>query len=365
MSQLTAKVFIMEKSRKKWGLTCLAIVLIVLVLIGTAVAVIDPYFHYHDKLDGLSYPINNERYQNNGMARHFTYDAILVGSSTASNYKSSDVDRCFGTNSAKLTYLGGTAKELHDTVETAESSGNDLKLVIWSMDHMRMLDAADTMRYDADSYPTYLYDDNPFNDVNYLFSMSSLEATYDVLRRTRAGFPTTSFDDYSDWSGNSGFGKDIIDGTYVDVRAKKQDVKAFTAEDEATVRDNLQKNFQSVIEAAPDTEFYFVIPVTSIYYWDDVMLQGNSERLFAAEQLFIDTLLSYDNVHVFSFLQDTDMAQDLDLFKDVTHFVPEYNSYMIEQMAQGNYEVTRENKAHYYEFIQDFYGNYDYEALFQ
>ena len=48
-----------------------------LILAGGATAWIDPYFHYHGPIEGISYSFAGERYMNDGIARNLDYDAII------------------------------------------------------------------------------------------------------------------------------------------------------------------------------------------------------------------------------------------------------------------------------------------------
>ena len=48
--------------------------------------------------------------------------------------------------------------------------------------------------------PDYLTDDNPFNDVNYIFNKEVIFGTIQgVFARTKAGGQTTTFDEYMHW----------------------------------------------------------------------------------------------------------------------------------------------------------------------
>lgn len=63
-------------SGKKWSILTLGILVFSLVVLGGLTAVIDPFFHYHAPLEGLAYPLTDpyERYQNDGIVRHFDYE---------------------------------------------------------------------------------------------------------------------------------------------------------------------------------------------------------------------------------------------------------------------------------------------------
>ena len=66
-------------ANKKWGIALLVLTGICLAVVAAVIGVIDPFFHYHKPLEGLSYPLNNERYQNDGIVKHFDYDAVITG----------------------------------------------------------------------------------------------------------------------------------------------------------------------------------------------------------------------------------------------------------------------------------------------
>ena len=50
----------------------------ILLLVTIFTMVIDPFLHYHEGQDFLEYPLKDERYQNDGIARHYEYDSIIT-----------------------------------------------------------------------------------------------------------------------------------------------------------------------------------------------------------------------------------------------------------------------------------------------
>lgn len=66
---------------KRWFYGTLAWLAVLLIGIAVIVIIVDPYFHYHKPLSFLSYRIYEERYVNDGISRHFTYDAVITGTS--------------------------------------------------------------------------------------------------------------------------------------------------------------------------------------------------------------------------------------------------------------------------------------------
>ena len=75
--------------------------------------------------------------------------------------------------------------------------------------------------------------------------------------------------------------------------------------------------------------------------------------------------MEYDNIHVFSFFSDYETITNLDNYKDIAHHRGEVNSQILKWMAEGKYELTKENYEAYCSEVYDFYMNYDYDAMFE
>ena len=56
----------------------LSVLLALMILMGAVTALIDPFFHYHKPLPFLQYEIYYQRYQNDGIVRHFDYDTLIT-----------------------------------------------------------------------------------------------------------------------------------------------------------------------------------------------------------------------------------------------------------------------------------------------
>ena len=103
----------MESSKKYkiWIACTLACTLLAMAVPAAAIVYTDPFFHYHAPLGRFAYPINNQRYQNDGITRHFSYDSIITGTSMTENFKKSEADEIFGADFIKVPFSGGSYKE--------------------------------------------------------------------------------------------------------------------------------------------------------------------------------------------------------------------------------------------------------------
>lgn len=350
---------------KKWVCSFIGVYLFLLLSIGTVTVVIDADFHYHRPCPGISYLINNERYQNNGIVKHFDYDAIITGTSMTENFKTSEFDRLFGVHSIKVPLAGGSFKEINDNLLVAFSYHPDIKVVVRCLDYDSLSQPADTMRYEEDSYPWYLYDDIWYNDVRYLFNKDILfSETWNAIACTLRGKETTDFDTYGNWNNEHRFGKEAIKENIVRPE-KSLETISFTEQEYRDMTENIAQNITILVESYPETEFYLFFSPYSIYYWADLQQRGMLEWQFDREKLAIEQLLAYDNIHLFSFMTAYETICNPDNYKDAGHYSEDINSQILVWMKEGKYELTWENYEEYCSQIKEFYTNYDYDSLFE
>ena len=348
---------------KKWGIGFLVAVLALLILLGGFVVVIDPFFHYHAPILGLQYPLNNQRYQNDGIVKHFEYDAIITGTSMTENFKASEFDELFGCNTVKVSLSGGSFREVNEMLARAAKSNSNLKYIIRSIDGSYLeLDKDYQIR---NYYPDYLYNEIIFDDVEYIFNKDVLiKNCPSILVYTLSGQKTTTFDVYSNWMNRFTFGKETVDGTYS--RPTAVDTQPFlTDEQKKHLNENIQQNFIDLAKGYPNIEFYVFFPPYSIYYWDEINQTGKINSWPQAQELATQLLLEQENIHVFSFFDEYDMICDLDNYKDSTHYGEWVNSQILHWMKSGEHQLTKDNYQDYYRRIRSFYSTYDYDSLFE
>lgn len=348
---------------KKWARMTIIFIAVMLISIMGFTAYIDPYFHYHSPLGGVAYEIDNERYQNDGISRHFEYNAVVTGTSMTENFKASEVNSIFSVKSIKIPFAGATYKEISDALYRAIERNPDIKLVVRGLDYSNLVRDKDSMaNFD---YPTYLYDDNIFNDVNYLLNKNILiEETSATLIYTWRGNTTTTFDEYMYWGDMYEFGKTAVDEVYS--RNERCEADNDLTEAEAQMlKGNIEQNVVLMAKENPDIEFYLFFPPYSIYYYDDLHQNGNLKKHFEAEKLAAEELLQCKNIHLFAFEDDFEMICNLDNYKDIAHYSPDINSKILEWMKMGEHELTKETYMQYCDSVYTYYMNYDYEALFK
>lgn len=354
-----------EAKYKRWlGLT-LGLTAAGLVFFGGLTAVVDPFFHFHKPLSGMAYPIDSERYQNDGISRHFTYDAVITGTSMTENFKASQFDSLFGTNSIKIPFGGATYKEVDQAVRRAISNNPDIKIVLRSLDGSFLIQDKDAWNETAPR-PDYLYDENPFNDVNYIWNKEVIFGNVkSVFARTEAGEKTTTFDQYMNWAPEKEWGKEAVRRTYSRPEERFVRENPLTEEDARMVRENLEQNVIAAARENPEITFYCFFPPYSVAYWDsELAAKGDMGRQIEALRLAASLLLEVDNIRLFAFDDQTQITCNLDNYMDVLHYSEAVGDQLLAWMAAGEHRLTRENMDAYFEKVEAFYRGYDYEGIY-
>ena len=348
---------------KFWS--CFAVLLLVAFLILGAglTCVVDPFFHYHAPLQGLNYPLTEQRYQNDGIIRHFEYDALITGTSMTENFLTSELDALFGVRSVKIPFSGGTFREIDSNVRKALEINPDLKLVIRSMDGYMLAEHKDSMRTDA-AYPSYLYDDSLWNDVSYVLNKEILlKHTMKVLQYTVAGQPGTSFDEYSYWGDSYGTDVNRILKDYAWDGTVAAPVP-LSESDRCQLLENLEENVLRTARENPDVDFYYFYPPYSIYWWFGQYRNGTLERQMEIYELATEQILECENIHLFSFTGEFEYVTRLENYLDMEHYGADMNSRILQSMHAGSNRLTEKNWQAHWKEMREYYASFDYASCF-
>jgi hypothetical protein len=345
------------------------IILIVILAVSAAVFYIDPFFHYHKPRPELYYSLNGDydRYQNDGILRNFDYDALLVGNSLMANFRTSEFDTEFGTVTVKTSNAGGAMREFGDLVKAAFKSDNDIRYVFYELDMSNVDFDRGHRRADITDFPDYLYNDNVFDDIYYLFNRDVIfHSCYTILSMTRekGSGGIDSFDDYSAFAQGSqkkSYGK----LAFRNIRSAEppEQVLELSDDDRDTELDNLRYNLTDIADAHPDTCFMVYIPPVGIVQRGMWYTKGILEKKQQEEEAAVEELLCHPNIRIFSWNNDTELTLDYTQYMDELHYGPWVNSQMVKDMAAGSYEITADSADEYFRIERDLYMNYDYISL--
>lgn len=343
-----------------WIISTIVLMIAAYVAFAAIIIYIDPLFHYHAPLEDYSYPMYDERYQNDGITRNFIYDGIITGTSMTENFKTTEADRLFGADFIKVPFSGGTYKEISSNLQRAYNAGKDIKYIIWGLDYSMLVLDKDAYRHRG--LPTYLYNDYLLDDVNYVLNKAMLSRTWDVVEYTESGEKTTSFDAYKNWSEGQTFGAEAVMNMYT-LGEKAEQEQALTETEREMAAQNVQQNVIDLVCAHPETTFYIFFPPYSISFWDDQANRGCVNRVIDATEMAVRELLKCPNIKLYSFYANFELVCDLDNYMDWIHYGEWINSQILEWMCNDEYLLTEDNYQEHIEVIRTFYNSYDYGQL--
>lgn len=347
---------------KNWNTLVIGMTVCLLLALALATVVIDPFLHYHKPLSSLEYPLKDERYQNDGIARHYEYDSLITGTSMSQNFKCSEFDVLWEARSVKIAYSGASYHELNNSIRRAISYRPETRYVVCSLDGNRLIYPAHEDEYEG--YPDYLYDSNPFNDVNYLLNKEVVPKTLAVINYTRAGESMPDRDAYGSWNQYKSFGAESVLASFTR-QIEREEETVLSEEDIRMVRENVEENFLATALANPDTEFYLFYPPYSVCYWEALVRTKQINAQIEAQKIAVELLLTADNVHIYDFSDRIDITSELDNYTDTMHYGEWINSEILRMMREGQQELTEDNFEAYYDKVRLLYENYDYEAMYE
>lgn len=353
----------MVLSNKKFAIGAIAIFFVCLTLIATVTYAVDPYFHFHEPIGSL-YHIENQRYQNDGITRNFSYDALIAGTSMTRGFLTSQMDELFETSAIRISFNGASYREVNEAVERALSYNSNVSLVIRGLDTNKL--CSDYMNIPESSCPEYLYDDNIWNDVNYLLNKDTLicdilENSFYILK----GENITTFDASSyATSRNEEAGTQIAMSAYERPEQIEGTLEVLSEEDKDLIYNNIFYNVLEVAIENPDVEFYYFYTPYSVLYYDELVQTNQLNREFEILEYATSLIVAQDNITLFNFIELYDVASDLDNYKDAGHYSGEVSDLMMELMYEGLYTLTTENYQEKMEEIKEFYVNFDYDGIF-
>lgn len=347
----------MKTEYNKWFRNCIIALASLLLGIFVLVLIVDPFFHYHKPI--TKYRLIEPRYTNDGISRHFNYDAVITGTSMSQNFKNSQFDRLFYVHSVKMPFAGAGYEEISDNMARTLKRNPHVSKVLWAVDYNGLLRKPDWSQYSE--YPTYLYDENVLNDAPYVYNKSILyHGLLPNLILTMNDGESTSMDAYTYYVNSKG-----PEAVYFGRHSCTMASSLCLSESEiAQVEETFQTNFIDIINDYPDTTFYLYFTPYSIFNWEYLDGCGQIERHIEAQTIATEMLLECPNVELSTFFDETDMICNLDNYTDEAHYTPEVSEMIMNSIAAKDHLVTKDNYRAKIEAQKQFFLNFDYDEYF-
>ena len=343
---------------KKWTITMLSVIVLSLVVFAGIMYWMDPLLHYGAENDTITYYEYGEMYSNPGIAKHYTYDAVMVGTSMIEN---TDVDLCdelFGCNMVRLPYSGGTTFNMKTIMDVCFASGNDIKTVFWELDEFQIFGSATEPRYPL---PEYLYRMDHKEDLSYLLN---LDIFYHYSMNNILGMMQGEAQP-AERRGKTLTGTFSAEATLAGYSRPDQSANIHSFYNSTlpqTVDANLC-NLDALIQAHPETDFVFFMPPFSVLYWDRELRNGTFESTMDGVQYALEHLLTYENVCIYFYQGEEEIITNLDNYKDYSHYGPWINDLITQYISEGRNQVTKDNLEQLIGDIKKIIYSFDFESL--
>lgn len=345
---------------KKWLISLVLVVGLSLGVFAGGMYWMDPLLHYGQENPVFSYYQYGEMYSNPGIAKHYTYDAVMVGTSMIENTSVDLCDELWDCKMVRLPYSGGTTFNMKTILDICFQSGNEIKTVYWELDEFQLTGSATEPRYPL---PEYLYRYDHKEDLSYLLNLDifyhyGVNNVIGTLQGEKQN---------AERRGETLYG--IFDGERVlaEYHRPMQNGECYESQNfemRKKVDDNL-KNIEALIQQHPETEFVFFMPPFSVLYWDRELIKGTFDATMDCVEYTMERLLPYENVRIYFYQNEEEIITNLDNYKDYSHYGPWINDLLTQYIADNRNIVNEENYQNIITEMRQFIHSYDYEALYK
>lgn len=333
-----------------------------LAIVAVVNIAVDPLFQYHKPWFGLEPVIDNERYQNAGVIKHFDFDNAILGTSLSENFRVSELDDTFGGKSVKLTMHGSSIYNMTYQLELMKKREDKPRIIMSDMSPILFEAPTDQLK---NPLPTFLYNYNPFDDVEYLWNFSILnDFTYQTVM-LNINHSVPDYDTVFIAEESKNFGKEIALAHYSRPKIRTEpvdDTEPYLEQE----RENIAL-FTRYIEAMPECEFVFFMAPFSMLYWDEQMRLNRVSTLRAAYLEACEILTGYDNVKLYMWT-DNEMLEtisDLDNYIDARHYNGQISSDILKRVQSDRGLVFYENYQSQIDVLFHYIETFDYDSLFR
>lgn len=307
----------------------IAAILFFIVFVAGIVFAFDPFYHYHSPWFGLKAVLTEPEYQVIGSIRNFNYDSIILGSSVAENFDNEWFENEFETKTIKGIKKSGTTAYLLYFLDEAFNA-HQLKYVFYSLDTSALL-ADYSLDIEADGLPIYLFDNNPFNDVSYIFNKDVLFEKIPYMLGQSFSMDYKEGESFN-WAKYKSFSKEIALSNY-----EEPEEQILSSDELDKYKLNINENLEQIekrINEHPDTIFYIWIPPYSCLWQEEQTRLGKFDiSMFAIDEA-CKRLEQYENVRFYSFIDEKDITDNLDNYMDPIHYSQDINYYIFSKLSR-------------------------------
>ena len=315
-----------------------------LLIIAATTYLVDPFFQY--RIRDNQY-ILNPIYVNPGLTKNMDYNTVIIGSSMVQNYDLSILRKDSLTQPLKLASGAMTIREmklLYSLVDKEKAN-----TFILNLDMIQFNEWLPTSRY-----PEYLYKGRFLDKLQYLFAYESTirfglvdmalipyMALTDIEDRPERLKQKTNIDAIGSFSLESIYNdEERIKRMYHEGRTVS---RPYMFQINSRIKSNMDELLTQLDpENNQDKQFIFVLPPYSALYWHITKRDGYFYHLINNIEHLCRVTDKYKNVRI-QFFYNLEQITDLNRYSDVTHYDPATSNYILSNLHNDKYRITKEN----------------------
>ena len=286
----------------------------------------------------------DQRSQNPGLARNYNYDTVLLGTSSVENYIPEKIANAYGWQPVKLAISGSSIHEQRQILDVALRTAQ-VKRVVWALDFMALGGAPDRKEDYFSPYPQYLYNTNPLDDGQYLFSATTTRDSLNALlhKLSLRCWHTPQLQLLNNWQTKYTFGEAqlwqsyqrIISGDYGQPRLEvlyRPGRYSFQQ-----LKNNVETNILPAIRSRPEVQYTLFLPPYSIPFY---LIYWHQDPQVIADwlkfrQWLADATAHLPNVVLHDFQADNRYVSHYDRYKDFLHYDSGVAEAILDEMVRA------------------------------
>ena len=333
-------------SHKKWIVSFLIGVAATLLLLSGAAYLVDPFFQFRvkDNTYVLKAWVNSS-----GLVENYDYDTLIVGSSLTQNFNMSLFREYFGCEPLHVGLGAVRPAEVLELMNVAYDARKADRYFV-CVDFYFFTNVPKENRF-----PRYVMKKDVLSRFRYFLSFEAwfrfipVDVGLMLADEMNVKMPKKSlvYQRSIDWMNNWGVfytPKSKSEMTEIIKQAYRRELTAYEMPSDET------ECYAEMAFRADDFlgrftfengEHIFFFPPYSSAYWCSKQDAGLFEPYLRAKEHFIKKAAEY-GATVYDF-QSADFTMNIENYKDLSHYLPKFNDWMVECFATGDYLVTEEN----------------------
>jgi hypothetical protein len=361
----------------------LTVIVVIVIFLGL-LYIYDPMQIFHKAWGRNSTFHANMRQQAAGIINNYNFDSIIFGTSMLENTSADEASEVFG---GKFVNISMSASDFYERKLVLEylMKKKSIKKVIYSLDADKYIrQKKGSKQYPIDSY-NYLYDQNPFNDLNVYFNdkfircfiqfSKSKECIGDKKGTDRPGAwfqvknHSVRYGGLDKWfAAKNNYQIKMV---FRNISSTAQKVELGKIVSLKNIENKIEKakkyvheTILNIVMEYPDTEFLMVFPPYSrMHYakWAQYDLPS-FEIHKAIVRYLAEESDKYENLNIYAF-GDHEFVNEIKNYKDSKHYHYSINSWMLSAMHRDEGRLNGSNIDKYIEVITEENLNYDFVGL--